>query len=327
MNNNRLGYIDILKGIGILFVIFSHSGAEGWFMTHFGDFFVPLFFIASGFTYTYREQPFISVFLKRARRLLVPYLFFSVILLFLYKRFSVIDFLGIFYSRYCLYPYQCEDNVFLMGGGNPPLWFLTSMLTAFVPFWLLLRYPKRVYILLTTYAIYTFACTFLPILLPWSLDTACLTGSFLYIGYLIRQYASVLLKKHVVGDVLILLTFVLACFLNGSDNLSVREYGHSFIAYIVNCVLGTLFLLRLSKRLEKTVFCGVLVKLGQHSLVIFCIQMFLLRICHMAFHNIMHFPTGGWIFYGITLVKVLIVAISGMILSKFLNKYIPWVFK
>lgn len=327
MNKVRLDYIDILKGIGILFVIFSHSGAEDWFMSHFGDFFVPLFFIASGYTFGNKDQSFLPFFLKRAKRLLVPYAFFSILLLLLYQRFTSTDLLGVLYSRYCLYPYDSPQNIFLMGGGNPPLWFLTSMLTAFIPFWLLLRFPKYQYWLFGVFVIYTIVCEYLPILLPWSLDTACLTGSLMYAGYLMRRHEAQLFKRPYLGDALLLVSFVVVCYLNGSDNLSVREYGHSFLLYYIICMLGTWFLLRISKRLENTFASGFLMKLGQHSLVIFCIQMFILRICHQVFHSFMHFPTEGWMFYGITFVKILIVAVAGMCVSMLMKRYLPWLLK
>ena len=128
MGKERLDNIDILKGIGILLVIFSHSGAENDdSMLFVGGVFIPLFFISSGFTYRNSDVPFWPQFKKRLRRLLVPYFFFSAVLLLLYKRFALMDVLGVLYSRFCIYPYNSEDNIFLMGGGNPPLWFFTSM--------------------------------------------------------------------------------------------------------------------------------------------------------------------------------------------------------
>ncbi len=95
MNKRRLDYIDILKGIGILLVIFSHSGAENeTTMMYIGGVFIPLFFVVSGYTYKNRETTFFSLLGRRFHRLIVPYLFFSVLLLLLYKRFSLTDVLG-----------------------------------------------------------------------------------------------------------------------------------------------------------------------------------------------------------------------------------------
>ena len=326
MSKERLDYVDILKGIGILLVIFSHSGAEGGAMLYVGGVFIPLFFIASGYTYKHKEESFVPFLAKRARKLLVPYVFFSVLLLVLYKRFAPVDVFGVFYSRYCLYPFNSNENVFLMGGGNPPLWFLTSMLTAFVPFYLLMRYPSKVKWLLCLYALYTWGCQFLPILLPWSLDTACLQASFMFMGRVICKDVR-LLSKPLWVYLLILAGYILCCTVNGELNVSVREYGLSFILYFISGSLGTWFLLRVSRMIEGYRMGMCLAAIGRHSLVIFCIQMFLLRICHQLFHTVMHLPTEGVLFYAVSLVKVLLVAIMGVYVSRAMNRYVPWLFK
>lgn len=327
MGKERIDYIDILKGIGILLVIFSHSGAEkDGAMAYVGGVFIPLFFIASGYTYKKNEQPFLSFIRNKIRRLLVPYFFFSALLLLLYKRFSLNDLIGVCYSRYCLFPYDNTENLYLMGGGNPPLWFLTSMLTAFIPFYFLMKYSSRTKWLLLFYAIFTFLCQYLPILLPWSIDTACLQASFMYMGATFR-HDSRLLNRPSYLYLLIFTVFVLVCTLNGELNVSVREYGCSFLLYFLSGVFGTLFLLWLSQKLESSSIGSLLAGIGRHSLVIFCIQMFLLRIMHLLFHELLHFPTEGLLFYGVTILKVLLVAFVGMFISKGMNRYMSWLFR
>lgn len=327
MENNRLDYIDILKGIGILLVIFSHSGAEkDGPMLYVGGVFIPLFFIASGYTYKNREQSFLSFIGKKARRLLVPYLFFSILLLLLYKRFSLLDILGVFYSRYCLYPFDSSENVFLMGGGNPPLWFLTSMLTAFVPFYFLMKYASKAYWILLLYGVFTFACQFLPVLMPWSIDTACLQASFMYVGVLLRNNRGIM-DRTAYMYLFIFVAYIVICFFNGELNVSVREYGVSFLLYFLTGILGTVFLLWLSIKMESTLIGSFLAGIGRHSLVIFCIQMFFIHRCHQLFNGVLHLPTEGLIFYGVSVVKILLVAICGMYLSKAMNRYMPWLFK
>ena len=327
MGSERLEYVDILKGIGILLVIFSHSGAENEeTMVYVGGVFIPLFFVVSGYTYKHRDQPFLMLMKKKARRLLLPYFFFSTILLLLYKRFSLLDVIGVFYSRYCLYPYNNTDNLYLMGGGNPPLWFLTSMLTAFIPFYFLMKYPSRTKWLLLFYTLFTFLCQYLPILLPWSIDTACLQASFIYIGVIFRQDFR-LLNRPSYLYLLVFIAFVIVCTFNGVLNVSVREYGSSFLLYFLTGVLGTLFLLWLSQKLESSFTGSLLAGIGRHSLVIFCVQMFLLRIMHQLFHDFMHFPAEGLLFYGVSILKVLLVAFMGMFISKGMNRYMSWLFR
>lgn len=312
--------------MGILLVIFSHSGAETDVMAYVGGVFIPLFFIASGYTYRYREETFVSFWVKHARRLLVPYMFFSVLLVILYKRFDPLDILGVFYSRYCLYPFNSSENIFLMGGGSPPLWFLTSMLTAFVPFYLLMRYPSKTKLLLCLFAVYTWGCQYLSVLLPWSLDTACLQASFMFFGGVMYKDSN-LLSRPWWMYLLALIGYVLLCMVNGELNVSVREYGLSFVLYFMSGGLGTWCLLRVSKMIEDCRVGVFLAVVGRHSLVVFCIQMLLLRIFHQVFHIVMHLPTEGIMFYVISLVKVLLVAVVGLYVSKAMIKYMPWLFK
>jgi len=324
MGSERLEYVDILKGIGILLVIFSHSGAEGGAMMYVGGVFIPLFFIASGYTSKPLNQSLLSSLRVRTLRLLKPYSFFSIVLLLLYQRFTVLDISGIFYSRYCLYPYGSGDNLILMGGGSPPLWFLTSLLTASVPFFLLQRYSKYTSWLILLFLAYTFVCQFLPVLLPWSLDTACLMAIFMYMGLLLRN-GRWQQDFPLTYGLMLLVVYVLLCTLNGELNVSVREYGYSFLLYLLTGLTGTVILLRVSRFLQGSRIGEFLATIGRHSLVIFCIQMFLLRLSHQLFHQLLGLPVEGLSFYLISVIKILLVAVVGLYISKFIHRYMSWI--
>lgn len=72
----RFDYIDIVKGIGIILVICSHSMYSD-LMYVAGSCFIPLFYVASGYVTS-------KVDLKRkAKRLLIPYIFFNAVILVL----------------------------------------------------------------------------------------------------------------------------------------------------------------------------------------------------------------------------------------------------
>lgn len=49
--NNRISYIDILKGFGIFFVVFGHVTHIGELRDYIWNFHMPLFFFVSGFLY------------------------------------------------------------------------------------------------------------------------------------------------------------------------------------------------------------------------------------------------------------------------------------
>lgn len=93
----RLGYIDVLRGIAIALVVLGHC-APPYLDTFIFTFHVPLFFFISGMLFAYREkrQPFFIFLKKRALRLLVPYFAFEILnflityaFSFVYSGFSV----------------------------------------------------------------------------------------------------------------------------------------------------------------------------------------------------------------------------------------------
>lgn len=72
--NNRIAWVDCLKGIGILSVIFAHiTGIKGVFI-----FSMPLFFINAG--YLFHPQPIKSYIAKLTQRISVPYCVFLAFL-------------------------------------------------------------------------------------------------------------------------------------------------------------------------------------------------------------------------------------------------------
>ena len=79
MAERRLDYIDIAKGLGILTVVWGHIMTSG--VTHevIYAFHMPLFFFLSGMLFrSEKYSSFRSFFLRRGKRLLIPYVIYSV---------------------------------------------------------------------------------------------------------------------------------------------------------------------------------------------------------------------------------------------------------
>lgn len=78
-NSERLEWVDILKGLGILTVVWGHSGSQSAFYMFW--FHMPLFFLISGFLYRFKPQQTWSAYVqKKIKHLLVPYLFYLLLL-------------------------------------------------------------------------------------------------------------------------------------------------------------------------------------------------------------------------------------------------------
>lgn len=82
MTNKRITYIDMAKGIGIILVVFGHSGFSTPTLNQWiSSFHMPLFFLLSGILLSHtgaHEKPLGATIKKKARTILIPYLCFSI---------------------------------------------------------------------------------------------------------------------------------------------------------------------------------------------------------------------------------------------------------
>ena len=220
---NRLEYVDIAKGIGIVLVVCSHSDALGlmWLMM---GMFVPIFYFCSGYTFSMKGT-LMECMKKRFRKLFIPYLFFNLLMFCAFMHFSLREIVGVFYSRYSLYPLDVTPNIKFLTSGNYPMWFLTSMIVSYLFFYLLVYFDRFKYWLFPIYVILTIVLDRIPILLPWSLDTAFMTALFMYAGMVVRNRNYISANWWQVG--LILSMYIALHMVGGDINLSVRMYGTS----------------------------------------------------------------------------------------------------
>jgi fucose 4-O-acetylase-like acetyltransferase len=270
----RLEYIDIAKGLGIIFATLCHT--EHWELAYYTlAFNIPIFFFCSGYTSSKKDINLTICFGRQAIKLLKPYLFFNILLLFYFHDFSLRAIFGIFYSRYCLFPFGTVTDIFpLFIVGNYPMWFLTCMVVAYLLYDLLIYYPKYQYWLIATYLVITTCATFLPILLPWSLDTAPLTAIIMFCGTQIRKYVPNIFSNRK-PHILILLSFISYCvlipFCDGI-NISIRNYGSSILTYFLAAICGSIVLIYVARLIQKTILGTIIKQIGNHSMTIFCIE-------------------------------------------------------
>lgn len=263
MDTKRMEFIDFAKGIGIILVISSH--VYGPFMSWALPCYIPIFYVASGFC-TIRPVKLNEKF----KKLILPYFLFSIILLIVNNSYNWIDWLGILYSRWCIYPLGSKSNIFLLRSGNAPLWFLTSMFVSFILFWLLQKSNKPIW-LICSYITTTYLLAFLPVLLPWSIDTAFLMAIFIFFGVMIRELA-LLHKINYKWLICLVLLYVAFRFVCGNVNLSVRIYGRSLFMMLPTALLGSTILLKTSCYFEGSLWGRIISKIGRHSLTIFCLH-------------------------------------------------------
>lgn len=115
----RFIFIDILKGVAILLVVCGHiiPGVTILIPGYTGIFTMPLFFFVSGILFNNEKYKnnFIGFLQRRYQELLIPFFYFSIIVLLGYY------FIEKDYLRFCL-------NILRNGWGGYALWFIPVLL-------------------------------------------------------------------------------------------------------------------------------------------------------------------------------------------------------
>jgi fucose 4-O-acetylase-like acetyltransferase len=192
--SDRIEWLDIAKGIGIIFVIFAHViTISPALLNYIYSFHMPLFFFISGYVFSDTKYKTLKSFAKKkAQTLLIPYAAFSIFS-FLYwvliqirmgddiKHPDILRaFTGIFYS---------DSNYYSMDY-NPALWFLTCLFCTEIIFFFIKKIEKKYYlaIILFLFSIlgYLYSIYSPPFILPWGIDTAFNAVVFYGTGYLFK---------------------------------------------------------------------------------------------------------------------------------------------
>ena len=245
----RIQFIDFVKAIALTLVILNHSN-DSSLMSWTFLFFIPIFFICGGYTST-------EVNLKgKYTKLIVPYFVINLVLFSVFcllKKASFINFVGIFYSRFCLFPFNNPEsqNIFFLDIMNGPTWFMTAMFTSYVIYKLISIIQSGVlrFISAITGLGISYSLTYLPILLPWSFDTCFIFAFFMYVGNLARKY-KLILKWY-----MLIIYIALYISIYQEDillNYSVRIIGTNFSEYIkiiIGGCVGSFMILSIAKYL------------------------------------------------------------------------------
>ncbi len=322
---NRYKYLDIARGIGLMLVIISHSCGLSHYLINF---YIPLFFVVSGYIYkegrSYREN-----IARKAKRLLIPYFGYSALLFAFYAviRRNPAEILesafGILYSRYCLFDTTMyTDNWYLFTVANGAMWYLTAFFVTSLVYHLVIDrcLSDRKFLIgcMAVLLAITIALAELPVLLPWSIDLACVGTMFMIVGTLLGR------AKFFERDwnlPLILGTFAVymgLSFVNPGINMSVREYGIygrlSVPFFILIGISGSMLCIWVGKLIQNLLVGRVLGYIGQNTIVLLALHILgleLLGIVAGKLIDVASLPMAGYVVYHIVRITL---AVAGCLL-------------
>ncbi|MDP4127970.1 MAG: acyltransferase family protein [Bacillota bacterium] len=276
----RVKWVDILKGLGILTVVWGHSGSPNSFYMFW--FHMPLFFLVSGYLYNFKPHQTWGAYVgRKVKHLIIPYSFYLVLLtlfmgsLIIWRGQPVGQFLSENWESLVL-------GGSLLEGVYATFWFTTCLFFTQISYdYLCRKVPSAIYKgLLVT------GCFFLAYwesryragaFVPWNADVGLYALVFYALGQAIRQ--TKLLEKpesrnKVFGLALLLLLGFLYLYthkiLDYGLDMKHRQYYYLGTNLVVPLVF-TLLLAGLSMSLSKSkvpYLNKALIHLGKAAMVI-----------------------------------------------------------
>lgn len=132
MKQNRLPYIDALKGLGIVLVIIGHMDAPLIIRNSIYSFHMPLFFALSGLVFCTNSSSLKKFCIKKAKQLLYPYCIFGLLFILFEQiicgfsvKFLIKQIIALLYGNYIW-----ENNYQYIS----VLWFLITLFSVSILF-------------------------------------------------------------------------------------------------------------------------------------------------------------------------------------------------
>lgn len=304
----RFDYLDMAKGVGILLVVWAHIMLIGWTHKVIYAFHMPLFFFISGMLFNKDKYESFGKFFKvRAKRLLVPYVLYSV------ATWSV--WAGSRYIRHDevdSYFMPLLQTFIAQGSGefmvhNSALWFIPCLFAVEMMYYQYSRFDEKLTLLLCLLTaglgaslMHAYGNEYL-FVLPWNLDAAFFALPFYGVAIAFKRHLShEKLMMVVVDNKLVIFSIVSMLFatmnflaLNyGECSMGSSSYGCPLWIFFVRAFLGCFVLVLLSALIcalftngwcyESLMWCG------KNSLDVMCLHIPIKGVVMIAIAKALH---------------------------------------
>jgi len=295
MKKKRLTWIDLTKGLLMIFVVIGHYPGELNFplSKYIYWFHMPAFFIMSGlfFKPLLEKGALVGGIKKRFMQLIIPYLFFVVLITV--TRYGM----EIGYGNTDLSWYLNDLMKIIIGGrfvrgAYGVFWFVTTMFFSFIIFALITKYfsrGKQLALIVVFYLVAHLESVFvmqvmdgstvesaqsIPVL--WNVDVALMAVVYLAIGYYGKEFWMKITKPVWLGAIGVAVLALVADQLGWIDyKLSMKflNYEHFALDFIIP-ITFTIVLIGLFQRISLKMELSVLQRIQKHSISIMYLHIF-----------------------------------------------------
>lgn len=321
MSNNRLAYLDIAKGIGIIAVVVGHSIRPDILPAKLiGAWHMPLFYLISGLCFNDVKYSGGAKgdFLKSRMRSILQPLLCSMVFFMLMDLLSGVD----HYSYHDLLAFKLPFAT----------WFLASLFFAEVVFWLWTMLVKRIpaagkaplVVLCMCAAILITGCDEL----PYALNTIPLAVAFFGFGNIVRSRMGTLEKgftqmsmaKKLSMPILAAgIVFAYTLYINECLGMSTNYIPQPYLATILVAIIGSVGVIMVSSLLDHATKRSAsrlgewLVFLGKNSLTILIFHMWWMRLGKAFLRPLIGVGIEPLLVWPCLLVTIYVI-----------NRYVPW---
>jgi fucose 4-O-acetylase-like acetyltransferase len=313
----RVLYIDLAKGICIFLVVLDHIAGNGYFdggNYPMNDIFeqtrMPLYFILSGLFFKDYAGGIREFLLRKANRILIPYLFFMALYRVSAKAVWLLTGIGI-------------------GDVWAPLWFLLCLFWMNMVFATLYYIVKRLIpdgikseIILGLIVLGIGIAGYLAGDLPLNIGTALTSLPFLWMGFLLNRRLH-FLQLGITRWWSLLTAIVLLAMLHftyaGDNFFYLNIYNAPLFLIYLSGLLGTLGVLLLSRGIR---WLPVISYIGRYSIIVLCTHMAVVKAVIAALCLL---PI-GWDDADIvpSLVVLTLTIVCSVLCCWLLSRYLPW---
>lgn len=319
LNTSRKGWVDALRGLAILLVIYGHSIKHGMypmreFFVFTSPFKMPLFFAITGYVFVLGEKSdTIRFFSRLFKRVFVPWMVLGMLPELVRIPFSGV---GILF-----------DAFFKLLSGKS-LWFMPCFFIGEIVWYFSLRVCKKtVWITIVAFLFFIIGLVLNRYnLLNYAMFNRALTVQpFFYIGYLFRKNEQLLtnLKWHwlVTGVGLYIGLCLLSMVIFPGKTIDVhlnRYYNIPFCLLLIYLSCFLLFAIASKCDFKSSLMSFI----GQNTLVLYIWHSYFILILVVAMSFIgWEMPINWWT----ALIKVVWSCVAGGICAVLLNRYLPFV--
>ena len=238
---DRILWMDIAKGLAMFLVCWGHENVDPTFNNWIYSFHMPLFFMLSGMTFAFNKETHIGRYIgKKAKGLLIPYVFLNIIVMPLsYIDGAIIQrpvqsigefLLGIFFSQ--------QSSGYVMPSNTT--WFIATLFLTDIAFFLFWKIFKKDRFIIIAIPAASVVCYLSGLMNPpggsyWHVKTVATSAIFYLAGYLFLKHIAKIkefLKRKWLHILLICALFVAgAYFETHNDRVSMIANSYAFMPY------------------------------------------------------------------------------------------------